>query len=122
MQKWHGMSEAEARGIFTLAGLDIERLMVLVDGYGYPPSDERFFETPPQQVWWFVKTALGWIEIGWRKRVIQIDWTDTALRGSVTPDDVTKSDSMVHAWSVEKAIEYLRALQMMAAPPSASGS
>ena len=60
--------------------------------------------------WWLVRTSRGLIKIGWRKRVINIDWSDTNLRVIVTPDDVTKSVVMVHAWSEEKAVEYLKAL------------
>lgn len=48
--------------------------------------------------------------IGWRKRVIQIDWKDCDVKLDVTADDVTKDDFNVHAWSTEKAVEYLKAL------------
>ena len=60
--------------------------------------------------WWLVKTHVGLILIGWRKRVIHIDWMDTTIRATVTQDDVTKSPSMVHAWTTLKALEYLTAL------------
>ncbi len=49
------------------------------------------------------------VQIGWRKRVINIDWTDTPIRKVLTEDDVTKSESMVHAYSTMKALEYLTA-------------
>lgn len=70
-------------------------------------SDYRWRHDRPA---WLVKTRYGLMEIGWRKRVIQIDWRDTNLRRVVTADDVTKTDTCVHAWSVEKAVEYLRVL------------
>jgi hypothetical protein len=107
------MSETRLRAIFELAGIPILRLWTLIDGYGYSPDDPRYFETPPRQVWWLVKTPLGLIEVGWRKRVIQIDWSETNIRCDVTSDDVTKHDSMVHAWSEEKAIEYLKVLRSL---------
>lgn len=61
--------------------------------------------------WWLVKTELGLIKIGWRKRVICIDWSETPIRKLVTTDDVTKDETMVHAWSVGEAIKYLTTLR-----------
>ncbi len=61
--------------------------------------------------WLVVTTTIGRFRIGWRKRVIEIDWSET--RGTeeaqtlFTHEDVTKSGSMIHAWSVEKAKEYI---------------
>jgi hypothetical protein len=110
------MTEAQVRAIFELARIPVLRVKPLPDGYNYAPSDPRYFETPPRQVWWFVKTPLGWIEIGWRKRVIAVDWQDTAVRRIVTSDDVTKAETMVHAWSEAKAIEYLAALNAPESP------
>lgn len=61
--------------------------------------------------WFVVTTKVGRIKIGWRKRVIVIDWSDTNLK--VTADelfkdeDVTKGEKMIHAWGYEKAAEYL---------------
>lgn len=95
------MTQDEARSIFTLAGFSIERMVELPDGY----DRER------GQPWWFVKTPFGWIEIGWRKRVIQIDWQETSARLEVTTDDVTKHQSLVHAWTIPDAIRYLTTLR-----------
>lgn len=64
-----------------------------------------------QNPWWLIQVPQGIIQIGWRKRVISIDWSGTSFRGIITEDNVTKSDTMVHAWSEEKAIEYLKALK-----------
>ena len=61
--------------------------------------------------WFIVTTSKGRIRIGWRKRVILIDWID-----SIIPDmseklfideDVTKFDKTIHAWGLEKAKEYI---------------
>ncbi len=101
------MKKEEAQSIFVLAKIIVMDIRPLPDGYGYPPTDERYFSTLPEKVWWFVKTPSGWVEIGWRKRVISINWSDTNIKKIVTQDDVTKNDWIVHAWSVEKAIEYL---------------
>jgi hypothetical protein len=64
--------------------------------------------------WWLIKTEFGLIMIGWRKRVINIDWSDTPGRPSgntLTADDTTKDTTVIHAWSELKAIEYLTALK-----------
>ena len=61
-----------------------------------------------------VTTQKGRIKLGWRKRVINIDWSesDIDLDGNEIFKDerVTTGDKYVHAWSYEKAIEYLTKL------------
>lgn len=61
--------------------------------------------------WLQVTTALGVITLGWRKRVIVIDWTDSVLTTTAQElfpeEDVTKQGKLIHAWSYEKAREYL---------------
>lgn len=64
--------------------------------------------------WFVVTTAVGRIQIGWRKRVISIDWEDT--KGTATSghlfaeENVTKGDHMIHAWSIEDAKRYVAAI------------
>jgi hypothetical protein len=61
--------------------------------------------------WLIVTTDKGHIKIGWRKRVIQIEWDKTIVdkkADDLFPDeDVTKEGKMIHAWTYEKAQEYL---------------
>lgn len=61
--------------------------------------------------WFQVTTRIGVIRIGWRKRVILIDWIASAVTAKAEelfPDeDVTKDGRMIHAWSYDKAREYL---------------
>lgn len=104
------MKDKEVRSLFTLAGIPVLATKPLFDGYGYSPDDSRFYETKPRCAWWFVKTPVGWVEIGWRKRVISINWEDTPIRAVITADDVTKDEASVHAWDTGKALEYLKAL------------
>ena len=118
------MTRQDVEGMFGLAHIGILKIWQLPNGYlgpQDPPVDEfssdawghwmadyRWrFERP----WWLVQTPHGLIEIGWRKRVILIDWSETRYRGEITVDDVTKNHTMVHAWSIEKAVEYLRRLR-----------
>jgi hypothetical protein len=61
---------------------------------------------------WFVVTSrLGPIKIGWRKRVISIDWRDSDVKADGSQlfkdENVTALDAGVHAWSNEKATAYL---------------
>lgn len=64
--------------------------------------------------WFVITTNVGRFTVGWRKRVINIDWTDT--KGTKTAaelfakEDVTKGVRYIHAWSVEKAREYIAAV------------
>ena len=106
----HRLDLGEVLGLFTLAGIPVLKTKPLIDQYGYPPCDPRYYETLPRCVWWFVKTEHGWVEIGWRHRVIQISWDDTPIRAIITNDDVTKSQTCVHAWSIKDALTYLKAL------------
>lgn len=61
--------------------------------------------------WFIVTTPIGHIKIGWRKRVINIDWTHTTQKEcacNLFPnEDVTKGEYYIHAWGYEKAKEYL---------------
>lgn len=100
------MTEEQAKALFLLAGFNAIRLHRLENKY-WP---EVYVELRRNSPWWLVITEFGPIEIGWRKRVIQIDWEDTAARVVVTEDKVTKENTYVHAWSYVKALEYLTAL------------
>jgi hypothetical protein len=64
--------------------------------------------------WFRVTSSIGHVDIGWRKRVISIDWKDTQVKASgkeLFPDeDVTRDATGIHAWGAEKAAEYLQRL------------
>jgi hypothetical protein len=72
--------------------------------------------------WFIVTTTVGRFKIGWRKRVINIDWSDT--RGThdtktlFAGEDVTKDARMIHAWSVEKARSYVATILTTASLPA----
>ena len=104
------MKKVQVAGLFALAGIEAIRFEALIDGYGYDPDDPRYYETLPRCAWWFVKTKVGWIKIGWRKRVINIEWSDTPILQVLTDDSVTKGLTYIHAWSEEDALKYLKLL------------
>jgi len=67
-----------------------------------------------QKPWFVVTTLIGRVKIGWRKRVISIDWEDSIIKESAEnlfpTEDVTKYGRLIHAWSYDKAREYLAVL------------
>ncbi|MDF2879987.1 MAG: hypothetical protein K0R54_544 [Clostridiaceae bacterium] len=67
--------------------------------------------------WFIVSTPDGDIKIGWRKRVINIKWLENYKKFSDTfeYEDVTKrfsEERYIHAWSTERAIEYIKRAKM----------
>jgi len=64
--------------------------------------------------WFIVQTKKGAIKIGWRKRVISIDWKDSDIKATADelfPDeDTTKAGQLIHAWGYDKAKEYITIL------------
>ena len=75
-------------------------------------SNDPYYWTSP---WLLVTTPKGIIKIGWRKRVINIDWSESDVKTNAMDlfptEDTTKGDYQnpryIHAWSYEKAKEYL---------------
>lgn len=96
--------------IFEEAGF---RAFYLHDiGNGYWPGCG--YEDPYYLPWFQAHTAVGQIRIGWRKRVIAIDWSSTGrdLAHLFVTEDVTKGPHDIHAWGYEKAIDYLRRVRV----------
>jgi hypothetical protein len=75
----------------------------------YYSSDPTWFGP-----WFIVETDKGPLRIGYRKRVINIDWTGTQINhnGDILfkDENVTTWRTGVHAWGRGKAVEYLRKL------------
>lgn len=65
--------------------------------------------------WMIIGVNDSFFKIGWRKRVIVIDWEKTQIKQQADvlfpKEEVTKGDRMIHAWGYEKATEYLKVLQ-----------
>ena len=63
--------------------------------------------------WFLVTTHKGVVKIGWRKRVILIDWEESDIEhdGSIfSKEETTFGDTYVHAWGYDKAREYIKML------------
>ena len=95
--------------LLTLAG--IEPLAVHQLANKYWPDCEAYAQIRRDNPWWLVLTKAGPVVIGWRKRVISINWADTGIRAKMTADDVTSELDYCHAWTYAKAVEYLSSLQ-----------
>jgi hypothetical protein len=71
--------------------------------------------------WFIITTVVGRFKIGWRKRVIQIDWSDTVGTKSVEElfalEDVTKGSKYIHAWSLKDAGRYISDIMTTAENP-----
>lgn len=99
------LTEEMLRALFTVADITIVRTHEMLNQY-WRANDVM-------GAWWLVETLYGSIRIGWRKRVIEIDWSGTPLRQIVTEDQTTKEPMLVHAWGYLKAIEYLATLRRL---------
>ena len=101
------MTEQQAAALFLLAGFEVSKLYRFENQY-WP---EAYVDERKNSPWWLATTKYGAIKIGWRKRVISINWEDTQIRIIATEDNVTKEDTYVHAWSYVKALQYLTAVR-----------
>lgn len=110
------LSGEDVERLFKMAGIAVLKKVAIIDGYGYGADDPRFYDQPARCCWWMVMTAVGYVTIGWRKRVVAISWEDTPIRMIVTEDEVTKGMTHVHAYPDHKlgaghdAVMYLTAL------------
>jgi len=98
--------KAEILALFDGKNIFVEEIP---NGYCNDPCCSRL-------PWFIVTTPIGHIKIGWRKRVLLIDWTRTNQKKKAEElfpnEDVTKSGkyeevNYIHAWGYEKAKEYL---------------
>lgn len=64
--------------------------------------------------WFIVTTRVGRIKIGWRKSVINIDWSDTrdtkTSKELFESESVTKDTRGIHAYGYERAKAYVGAI------------
>jgi len=89
--------------IFKEAGIEIVKIANIRNQYC------DCIECSP---WLTVTTKKGDITLGWRKRVINIDFgamNDTVDIPTVfAKEDVTTSSNSIHAWGKDKCVEYLK--------------
>lgn len=97
----------EVERIYRDAGVTTIFVEELPNGYC---SDTCCLNRP----WFRVTSSIGHVVIGWRKRVMSIDWSTTTVKKSgeeLFPEEkVTKLDHGIHAWGADVAVEYLKKL------------
>lgn len=104
--------EDRLKALLLLADIPVLRIESLPNGYW--PDVPEYQELRQSSPWFLVHTPFGPIQIGWRKRVLALSWEGTSVRQEVTTDEVTRSDTDVHAWTYAKALEYLTELKNLA--------
>lgn len=104
-----GMTKEHMLAVFLLAGIRVDSQDELPNEYWPRVPDYR--QLRDESPWWLVHTELGMVKIGWRKRVISIEWGRPEYRCIVTKDEVTKDEKMVHAYSYADAVKYLDELK-----------
>ena len=99
------ITKEEAAGILVLSGFVPLKWWELANQYWCGSY------TVPIPPWWLIKTDAGMIEMGHRKRVLQISWEDTGVKHLVTTDKVTVDTDYVHAYSNADAVKYMTELR-----------
>ena len=107
---WKAKWLIEAKKIFDAAGLTEAQFKEMPNRYCGPLCC-------PHKVWLTVATRFGEFVIGWRKRVINIEWGVTSIRvpesifeKMLSNMNITHDETFVHAYSYEDAAQYLTAV------------
>ena len=99
---------AELTELFELAGFDTIHVETIDSEYC---REACCYKYP----WIIVTTKKGRIKLGWRKRVINLDWSEsdiTAMGESLFKgESTTIGEKYIHCWGKDKALEYLKKLQ-----------
>ena len=97
----------ELTEIFKLAGFDAIHVKTVDNQYC---SKACCYKYP----WIIVTTKKGRIKLGWRKRVMNLDWSESDIKEIgielFKDEKTTTGESYIHCWSKDKAIEYLKKL------------
>ena len=113
--EWAKANETEERNahaielaeLFKSAGFDTIHIETIDSQYC---SKACCYKYP----WVIITTKKGRIKLGWRKSVMNLDWSESDLKADgekiFKDEDVTKGTNYIHCWSEEKAIEYLKKL------------
>jgi hypothetical protein len=93
------------RAVFVLAGIEVKSFHRLNNGYCGDLCC-------PHRPWALAETKYGLIKIGWRKQVINIEWSeDVKVHGKTVKTEteawITDWGNGVHAYGWAKAVEYL---------------
>lgn len=100
---------AELTEIFKVAGFDTIHVETIDSQYC---SDACCYKYP----WIIVTTKKGRIKLGWRKRVINLDWSESDITsmGEILfkGENTTVGEKYIHCRGKDKAVEYLKKLNL----------
>lgn len=102
-------TKAEFQKAFDDAGFDVIFMEAIPNEYCGEGSAEALCDP-----WYIVTTRIGHIKVGWRRRVIVLDWQRTTINNTeeLFPDEnVTQVPSAIHAYGYEKLTSYLKKLK-----------
>lgn len=104
----------KADGVLKLAGFADFFFREIPNEYCGPVGCAICAEHP----WLLVATPIGIFKFGWRKRVLVIDWSRTAIKSTgetlFAEEDTTTGERFVHAWGYAKAASYFERLREVA--------
>ena len=112
----HLEHEADKRDPKTIAAIVEEKKDILAcfESPIHAQAVKNEYGETPHFPWFKVTTSRGVIKIGWRYRVINIDWSESDIKGLAKElfpnENVTKEDQYIHAWGYDKAKEYISVL------------
>lgn len=90
-----------------------EFLALFPQGCSAVRVENKYSNRSPNR-WYYVYTNVGAIMIGWRARVILIDWTNSVIEQNAKelfPEfDTTKIDKSIHVWSLQDAQQVITKL------------
>lgn len=109
--------ENNFRKIFIEAGFKLVDMQETPNEYSQSEHDAP---------WYRVKTEVGYIDVGWRRRVINIDWGPIQHKEGILDlfdkESVTKGNHFIHAWGWTAAKEYLTKIYQKASDNRAKES
>ena len=108
-EMYFSFPKEKVQALFLLSGIEATKLHKLENKY-WP---DAYVEERACSPWWLAETQFGNIEVGWRKRVISINWESTRVEAKVLQEAeewITHGPYMVHAYGYAKAVEYLTLL------------
>ena len=99
----------ELTELFKLAGFDTIHVETIDNQYCGEACCYRY-------PWVVVTTKKGRIKLGWRKRVMNLDWSESDIKAIGTElfkdENTTTGNHYIHCWGKDKAIEYLKKLNL----------
>lgn len=99
----------------ALLGCDKDIELIELDARQEDPVPDEISRVVdmPGSPWFVVGTPFGDLTIGWRKRVLSIEWPkEVAIDWGTDGKETTNGEGYIHAWGYPKAREYLQKIRV----------